>query len=265
MSDIFREVDEELRHENYKRLWDKYGLYVVAVAVLIVVGTAGYRGWEAWEASRSREAGDRFVSALEAADQGQATTAEEALNGIAADAPSGYAALAEMRAASLAAETDNIEQAITSFRAIADNSSLAKPLRDAARIRAGYLMVDTASYDDLKTYLAPMAATGEPWRHSAREIIGLAAYKADDVAAAKENFEEIVADRAAPQELRQRAEIMLGLIGSRSGAATADSAPSTESSPAADSAPATDNAAGDESADAASPPTPQQGTDGKDQ
>ncbi|MBB4302233.1 hypothetical protein GGD81_001260 [Rhodobium orientis] len=247
MSDIFREVDEDLRHEQYKRLWDKYGLYVVAVAVLIVVGTAGYRGWEAWEASRSREAGDRFVAALDAADAGQPTTAEETLNGLAADAPSGYSALAEMRAASLAAETGNVEDAITSFRAIADNGSLGKPLRDAARIRAGYLMVDTASFDDLKAYLAALAATGEPWRHSAREIIGLAAYKADDFAAAKENFEEIVADRGAPQELRQRAEIMLGLLGSRSGA------------------PADSTAADDAGTEAPAEPTPQQGTDGKDQ
>ena len=42
MSDIFREVDEEIRHERYKRLWDRFGPYLIAVALLIVVGTAAF-------------------------------------------------------------------------------------------------------------------------------------------------------------------------------------------------------------------------------
>ncbi len=46
MSDIFREVDEDLRREQFKRLWDRFGTYVIGLAVLIVVVTAGYRGWD---------------------------------------------------------------------------------------------------------------------------------------------------------------------------------------------------------------------------
>ncbi len=58
MSDIFREVDEDIRHEKYRRLWDRFGSWVIAVAVLIVVGTGGYRGWLYWQDTQSQSAGE---------------------------------------------------------------------------------------------------------------------------------------------------------------------------------------------------------------
>ena len=45
MSDIFREVDEDIRRDQIKKLWDRFGPYVLGLALLIVLGTAGYRGW----------------------------------------------------------------------------------------------------------------------------------------------------------------------------------------------------------------------------
>ena len=38
VSDIFHEVDEEVRREQLKKLWDRYGIYLIALAVLVVVG-----------------------------------------------------------------------------------------------------------------------------------------------------------------------------------------------------------------------------------
>ncbi len=46
MSDIFREVDEEVRREQLKKLWERYSILIVAVAVLIVAGVGGWRGYE---------------------------------------------------------------------------------------------------------------------------------------------------------------------------------------------------------------------------
>ena len=40
VSDIFHEVDEEVRREQLKKLWDRYGNYVVAAAFLLVAAVA---------------------------------------------------------------------------------------------------------------------------------------------------------------------------------------------------------------------------------
>ena len=103
MSDIFREVDEEIRHERYKRLWDRFGPYLIAVALLIVVGTAAYRGWVYWRETEAQASGDVFVQAVRLAEEGKFADAEARLGEL-SDAPGGYPSLARLRAASLQAQ-----------------------------------------------------------------------------------------------------------------------------------------------------------------
>lgn len=43
MSDIFQEVEEDVRRERYEKLWKKYGNYIIALAVLIVAGVAAFQ------------------------------------------------------------------------------------------------------------------------------------------------------------------------------------------------------------------------------
>ena len=45
MSDIFREIDEELRRDNLLKLWSRYGRYVIAVAVLALVIAGAIVAW----------------------------------------------------------------------------------------------------------------------------------------------------------------------------------------------------------------------------
>ena len=49
MADIFQEVDEEVRREQLKKLWDRYGLLVVILAILIVAGVGAWRFYQYWE------------------------------------------------------------------------------------------------------------------------------------------------------------------------------------------------------------------------
>ena len=36
MSDIFQEVDKELREEKYKTIWKRYKYYIIAILVLFI-------------------------------------------------------------------------------------------------------------------------------------------------------------------------------------------------------------------------------------
>ena len=45
MSELFDEVDEEVRRDQLKKLWDQYSLYIVALALLIIAAVGGWRGY----------------------------------------------------------------------------------------------------------------------------------------------------------------------------------------------------------------------------
>lgn len=217
MSDIFREVDEDLRHEQYKKLWDRFGAYVIALAVLIVVGVGGYKAWEWWERSQAAATGDRFLAALELSEAGNHEEAIAALDAIAADGSGDYPMLALFRSAGETAVAGDPEGAVKAYDSIAARSGLPPLVADLARIRAALILSDTLSPEELRSRIGDLAATGNPWRHTAREILGLAAYRANDLATARTYFDEIVGDEESAQGVRQRAQLMLALIQSREG------------------------------------------------
>ncbi len=218
MSDIFKEVDEDLRHEQLRKLWDRFGPFVIGLAILIVVATAGYRGWVYWQEKQAQANGDRYLAALNLANQGKHEEAITALKAIAANGSGGYPVLAEFRIASEMAVTGNSKDAIAEYEAIAARKGISDEEKALARLRAAALLVDTTSLADLEKRLGDLAGTGNVWRHNARELLGLAAWRNGDYEAARKYFDQIDQDQEAPADLRQRAQVMLSLIKARIGA-----------------------------------------------
>lgn len=214
MSDdsFFREVDQELRQDQAKNLWDRYGLIVVGIAVAVVLVTAAYVAWDYWNQSRANASGDAYLQALTLANEGNIEEAQQALAELEAEGYGAYPVLARMRGATLLAEQGDHAGAVAAFDEVAGDGSVPGPIRDMARLRAGLLLVDHGSYEDVAQRVETLTADTDPLRHSAREALGLAAWKEGRLADAAALFEQIVADQTAPASLRQRAELMSELI-----------------------------------------------------
>jgi hypothetical protein len=210
MSDIFNEIEEDIRKERMEKLWRRYGPFVIAAAVLVVLGVSGWRGWEWYSAKQAEEAGSRYESALVLAREGKAAEAEAALRALAADGPSGYALLARFRSATELASTDKAGAAAR-FEEIAQDISVPSGLRDLARIRSALLLVDTGSQSDVASRVEALAVAGNAWRHAAREILALAAWKAGNAADTQRWAQELIADPETPPGVRARGQLLLDL------------------------------------------------------
>jgi len=219
MSDVFKEVDEDLRREQLKSIWDRFGIYIIGVAVLIVAATAGYRLWEYWQDRKAEQEGDRFIEAMAAADAGRISEAISSFEAIAADGGA-YGVLARIQAAVAKSQSGLPGAAASELDAIAADNSAPPILRDIARLRAGLLVLDVAGLDAMRERLGPLAGVGGPFRHSARELLGLSAWRNGDIDAARSYFEEIIADTGVPTGIADRAEMMLSLIRARTDLAT---------------------------------------------
>ena len=213
---FIREVNEELRSDQANALWKKYGKLIIGGAVAIVLGVAGNVGYKNWVDSQAAASGDIFLEALTHAREGRNDEALAAFDQLKADGYGSYPVLAKMRAATVIAEQGNAEDAISEFLSVANDGSVADALKDVAKIRAGYLMVDVSSYDEVAAQVEVLTNTTNTMRHSAREILGLSAFKANDYARAKDWFTLVVGDTSTPQQIAARAQVILDLIAGRS-------------------------------------------------
>ncbi len=206
MSDIIREVDEELRRERLANIWKNYGGYIALAAFLIVAGTAGWRGYEYYANRQAEAASERFVAAQKiATDATKTDEAISAFNAIAASAPSSYKLLARFSAAAELGQKDAKEGAVA-FDAIANDSAVEPLMREIASIRGAALVVDTADVADMQKRLAPALADKSAFRHSAKELLALTHMRAGDQAAAQKLFLELAFDPETPPGMRNRAQ-----------------------------------------------------------
>jgi hypothetical protein len=175
VSDIFHEVDEEVRREQLKKLWDRYGNYVVAAVVLLIAAIGAWRGYEWWEAKKAAETGAAFEAASSLAEAGKRGEAEAAFAKISAD------------------------------------GAVGPVLQDLAALRAGALLIDAGAFDEARRRLEPLTAEDRTFRHTAREFMVLAAWHAGDSAAAKRWFDMITTDAQTPAATRSRVEMLMAL------------------------------------------------------
>jgi hypothetical protein len=214
MSDdsFIREVEEDLRRDQIKALWNRFGNIVIAVAVLVVVATAGFRGYQYWTGQQAAKSGDAYIKAVELSGQGKQDEAVKQLEELAKSGSGDYPALARLRIAGEIEDKGDRAGAIAAFDAIATDTSFDEALRAVARLRAGLIAVDVENFDQVKARLEPMAAAGQPFRSLAREALGLSAWKSGANEEAAKWFKQIGDDAGATGDVRERAALMLDLL-----------------------------------------------------
>ncbi|CCF20147.1 conserved protein of unknown function [Pseudorhizobium banfieldiae] len=209
---FIREVNEELRSDQFKNAWSRYGKIAIGVAIVIVVATAGYRGYEYWQSHNASQSGDRFLAALNLASEGKHDEALAAFQALEQDGTGDYPVLAQMRAAAVLSEKGDTAGAVAAFKEVAANTAAPDAMRDVAKLRAAWLLIDTGTYEEVSAEAEVLTGGNHALRNSAREALGLSAYKAEDMARAKEWFQAIVDDATAPRNVESRAQIMLDNI-----------------------------------------------------
>jgi len=214
MSDIFQEVDEEVRRDKAAEFWKKYQNQILAGAVLIVLASAGFRYWQYEREKAEQAAGDQFQQALAALEGGKLDEAKAGFDTIAAQGPSGYRALAQMAAAGAKAHSDP-QGAIGTFDAVAGDAAIDPLLRDAARLRAALLRVDMSGEQQKgEAALTSLSTDNGSYRRIARLALGALALQRKDYDDAAKQFDLVLGDPEVSPDERQAASRWLGLVAS---------------------------------------------------
>lgn len=200
MSDIFREVDEELRQDQMKALAQRYGGLVIAAALAVVIGVAGYVGWKNWREGQRRQATAELDAALNAGPD-----AVKTLSGFAAAHDGDIAAMARLSAAAALTRDGRVAEAAQVYDAVATDMAVSASYRDLATLLSVSRQLDGGDPAALSTRLTPLQGPAHPWRFYARELAGLLAARAGDRAGAQKLFQQLADDALAPAGVRARA------------------------------------------------------------
>jgi len=207
-SAAFHEVDEAVRKDELKEWWDRWGTWVVAGAVAVVVGVTALVGWRQYDASRRAEASAAYSAALAQIAQDK-PAALKAFEDQARNAPEPYRSLASLVAAQL---REPLEAQVTALLQVAPTLSAAE-LSDLATVIAAYKSIDSPKAEEMVAKLEPLAGPHRPFRLSVRELQAMLAVRKGDLKRARELWTEITKDPQVPQAASQRASAMLNFHG----------------------------------------------------
>jgi hypothetical protein len=231
LSDIFREVEEEVRRERLEKLWKQYGDFAIAGVAAIVIAVAGYQLWLRYEASQRAEASAEYNAAVQIAST-DPVAAVGKFEELSKKAPSGYAKLAKFAEADTLLVTGERDKALAIYQSLGNGGN--DLIGDAARLRAAWSVVDFAPRATIESLVAPLADPGSQWRFLAKEVLAYADYRSGDVGRAEQEYRSIADAQDATTTLRARAKGMAALIksGGEKDFGTVPPLPQTTAAPA---------------------------------
>jgi hypothetical protein len=238
MSDIFREVDEDVRREKAANLWKRYQTPVLATAVLIVAATGAYSYYQQTSREAAEAANLRYDAAVALSAAGKDAEAVAAFQAIAKEGPKGYETLARLRLAEAFAKTDSAKAA-AELDQVAQDKSVDKLTQEVAKLRAAMLTLEAGDRQKMADRFGELITANGPFRYTAQEIIGIDSLNDGDYDEAQRVFDLILTDQEAPHSMRQRAAAYQALLNAARGSKKpAASAPAPAAPAPAESEPA---------------------------
>ncbi len=217
MADVFQEVDEQVRAQRLRYWFERGWPFAAAVAGAAVIAAVGFWGWNLHEASEQTKASIGYQAGLDAAAKGDTLGAEKAFAGVAASGPATYRAFALMQEAQIRADQKKSDEAIRFF----DEAAKVAPdviIGDAARLKAAWILMDTAPLSEIEARLTPLTAAKSPFRSLAREALAMARLQGGKLQEAKSDFTVLALSQDVSAAAQARAHAAADLI--QSGSAT---------------------------------------------
>lgn len=208
-----REVDENLRRDQMRDFFKRYGSWLIAAVVLFLVASGGLIWWKQHKVDQAGKQVEELAKVYSDVGAGSMAQAPQQLDGLAQSDSDSVKASAMFARAALALQQNDSKLAIETFKSIAEDSGMPGPYRNAALIRQTALEFDRLPPQDVITRLQALAKPGEPWFGSAGEMTALAMVKQGKRQEAGQLYAAIAKDKTVPEPIRARAVQVAGSLG----------------------------------------------------
>jgi len=213
VTDLFEEVEEQLRSDRYRQFARKFMPWLLGAAAAALIATLGYWGYDSYRASQTSKASDKYAEAIVAFTGNDRARARQLWTEVSQSRSAAYKALSLMHLAAYAVDDKKPQEAVRLF----DEAAKAAPdilIGDAARLKSAFALLDTAPLKEVEGRLKPLMEEGHPYRVQAREALAFAKVNAGDLPGARGDFVVLSQLLEAPQGAQARAQAAIALIDS---------------------------------------------------
>jgi hypothetical protein len=214
--DVFSEVDEQLRAERLRSFMQRAVPAFIAALVLSVLAVAGVEGWQMYQSDQSAKAAQAYQAAVDTLAKGDQAKAFDQFGDL-AKRGGAYQALALMQQAGIRMDQNKPADAAALFDQAA-SASKSPMIADMATLKSAFALMDTAPLATLEAKLTPLIAPARPYHAQAREALALARLSNGKAAAARTDLVAVANQLDTPDSARQRAQAIIALIDSGTGA-----------------------------------------------
>lgn len=204
MANIFREVDEDIRKERYINLFRKYGVYVIAIIVIIVGTLAGIQFYSGYQVNKNEMLFAEYINIIEnnsddtlekLSDSGN--TSNLFLNGM-------YL----LKRSDLLVASGQIDQATLLLSEAIENNTLNKIHNDVAIYKLLMINIETLSIEEIKSYQNKLISEVDAF-YLTEELIAIKFLIEGQKENAIKKFSELSTNNSVPIEIKNRSAVFI--------------------------------------------------------
>lgn len=207
------EVNEELKNEKIKQIWEKYGLLIIAVVTVSLTAAISFETIKGWYNKKFQDISDTYSAAVVLQEQEKYEESNNILKSVEEKASDHiYAQLAQFQQANILLEQNKADEAIAILQNIIDDENSDKSLKEVAIIKIASYKLENATFEDIESLLKGMIDENGNWTVIAQEILAMSAIKHKKLDKAKELYANILANPETPENIKAKAQDMLLLL-----------------------------------------------------
>lgn len=209
---FIREVTEEVKNDQLKQMWEKYGIFIILFVVVVLVGAVSFEGFRAWQRKKSETWSDTYSYALSLENQGKYEESLEVLEDMAQKEGNIYSDIAKLQMTNVLFEQNKDDEAVEILEEIVADDDVNKKIRDVSAIKLASYKLDSGSIEEIDALLLPLIEENGSWTTIAKEMRAMALIREGNIEQAKALYNEILSMPNLPDSLKMRVQDMLSVL-----------------------------------------------------
>lgn len=212
LTDAFiNEVSEEVKNDNFKKLWNRYGLEVIAVVVIAVCGAVSFEHIKNWRVQHNQITTEAYMDSAHRQNPEDMIAALQKINqndhGI-------YGDFARLQIANLLLEQQKNDEGLAMLDALSKDTQVNSEVRQIALIKYATYKVDSMSRQELSEHLKPVLEANNSWTPLANDLLAMAAIREGDLQTARDIYGKILSVKDLPDSFKSKVQEMLASLNS---------------------------------------------------